>query len=43
MATRISTWEIIFYSIRNKHPDWSKKIITVCTRYAYKRRYQKRG
>ena len=33
--------EIIFYSIRNKHPDWSKKIITVCTRYTYKRRYQK--
>ena len=32
-----NTYEIIFYKIRNKHPKWSNKKITVCTRYAYRK------
>lgn len=33
----MDAWKIIFYSIRNKHPDWSNKKITSCTRYVYRR------
>lgn len=31
-------WDVIYYSIKRKHPDWSNKRILVCTRYAYRRR-----
>lgn len=32
----MGVWEIIFYKIRSKHPEWSNKKITSCTRYAYR-------
>ena len=36
-GVNMNTWKIIFYKIRSKHPDWSNKKITSCTRYAYRR------
>ena len=33
----MGAWEIIFYKIRSKHPEWSNKKLTACTRYAYRK------
>lgn len=32
-----TVWRTIFFCIKRKHPDWSNKRITACTRYAYRR------
>lgn len=34
----MNTWKLIFYKVRKKHPNWSRKQVMNCTRYAYKRR-----
>ena len=36
----VDVWKIIFYSIRSKHPEWSNKKITTCTRYAYRKSHR---
>lgn len=33
----MDVWKVIFFSIRNKHPEWSNKRVAACTRYAYRK------
>lgn len=33
----MNVWKFIFYKIRSKHPEWSNKKLTECTRYAYRK------